>query len=230
MISGRKQKNKQFVLSGLAVPRLRLQKLCELLNEKKKTKRGKELCALIARWQKAESLDAMLRDDPGLGLDLHRVADPRFEASKTGKGGSYQVSPTPPNERVPHTFAVWMFAHLVTNPLCDKLAGPCARCGNYYVMKRDSQRVYCSRHCGNAATATVRTAKNRREAHEEKLKQAHNAVRRWKPSTGENWKEFVAKQTGLTVRWITRAVNKGELRLPAAARAQVKPGRTRRRV
>ncbi len=173
---------RELTLGEMMQPKVALQNLCDVLNaeqprnpateKREPTERGKELFALIARWQKAPNLATMQHDDPGIFADLHHEAQPWFQASKTGKGGAYRVTPNPPNDRVPHTFVVWMFAHLVTNPLCEKLAGPCARCGDYFAKKRASQKVYCSRRCGNAATALARTREKLDEKHKDKIEQA----------------------------------------------------------
>jgi len=41
--------------------------------------------------------------------------------------------------------------------------------------------------------------------------EARKALRRWKKKDGD-WKAFVSKKTGLSVKFITRATNKGELK------------------
>jgi predicted GIY-YIG superfamily endonuclease len=105
------------------------------------------------------------------------------------------------------------------NPYANKLAGPCARCSNYYLKKRASQKVYCSRRCGNATTATIRTREQRRDAHEQKLRLAAAAAQKWKKAqTRLDWKEWVSRhESGITSKFLTRAVNKGELKAPARA-------------
>ncbi len=57
----------------------------------------------------------------------------------------------------PEAEALSLFHLLTVTPDCEKLAGPCPRCDRYYIKKRASQKVYCSRRCGNAATAVGRT-------------------------------------------------------------------------
>ena len=101
-------------------------------------------------------------------------------------------------------YALCLFNSLIVNPLWQKLAGPCPRCNRYYIKKRKSQKVYCSRRCGNTSTAIARTGKQRQDARKDDLKSARKAIRKLKP-TREGWKEVVSKETGLTVKWLTRA-------------------------
>lgn len=111
--------------------------------------------------------------------------------------------------------AVALFALLTLNPEWDKLAGPCARCRSYYIKKRASQKVYCSRKCGNAATAIVRTKERSGNEHKDKLNRAKAAIREWTTArTKDEWKVFVSNREGLTPKFLTRAVNKGELKAP----------------
>ena len=70
------------------------------------------------------------------------------------------LSPMPEPQEVEkraELLAALLFHVGTLNPEWHKLAGPCARCGRYYLKKRASQKVYCSRRCGNAATAIERT-------------------------------------------------------------------------
>ena len=110
------------------------------------------------------------------------------------------------------------------NPEWDKLAGPCARCGRYYLKKRASQKVYCSRRCGNAATATKRTRQRLDKEHADKLRRAAAAGQKWvkerqQSRTRKDWKQRVSEiEPGITPKFLTRAVNKGELKAPTKGR------------
>jgi hypothetical protein len=98
------------------------------------------------------------------------------------------------------------------NPEWEKLAGPCARCGRYYLKKRASQKVYCSRRCGNAATAVARTSKRIEAERNDKLRRVKTAIREWRSAkTQQDWKHWVATRAGVDLRFLTRAVNKGDL-------------------
>jgi hypothetical protein len=201
-------------MSERSTPEGRLENICEILNEEKDKERGRELVALLKEWMAAPSLAAMLRDNVGLAMELHYCAEhPTFIPGKKRKYGVYQTLPAHPRTDDDHSFTVWMFANLVTNPVCEKLAGPCARCGNYYIKKRTSQNVYCSRKCGNAATAVVRTRQRVKDERDAKMTRAKAAIREWKKAdTSEDWKPWVAVRAKVDPRFLTRAFNKGQFK------------------
>ncbi len=134
--------------------------------------------------------------------------------------------PTPEqgNQMDPERYAALLFHVGTLNPEWDKLAGPCARCGNYYIKKRDSQKVYCSRECGNAATAVVRTRERLDKEHADKLSRAKAAAQKWAKEwrqgrTRRDWKQRVNEiEPDITPKFLTRAVNKGELKAPTKGR------------
>ena len=112
------------------------------------------------------------------------------------------------------------FGFFTLNPYCEELAGPCARCGNYFVKKRRSQKVYCSRQCGNAATAVVRTAEKVKAERDEKMVRAKALIRTWntlKSRSGLVWKVWLKEhEPSITDKFVTRRVNMGELPEPKA--------------
>jgi hypothetical protein len=114
--------------------------------------------------------------------------------------------------------AIQHFIWLITNPERHKFAGPCERCDHYYVMKRASQKVYCSRTCGNAATAVARTREKWDKGRDKRLKRAKRAMERWSGlKTAEPfqaWAERQRRYKGLTKKFLTRAINSGELPEP----------------
>ncbi len=203
-----------------STPEGRLHGVCDVLNAEKDTERGRELVGLLKEWMDAPSLHAMLQNNVAIGADLHHaVMQPFFVAGKKHKYGFYQVIPDGPNEHDPHSFTVWMFANLVTNPLCEKLAGPCARCGNYYIKRRASQTVYCSRRCGNAATAVARTRERIETERKDKLRRAKTAIREWRSAkTQEDWKHWVARRASVDLRFLTQAVTKHDIVAPKKGR------------
>ena len=112
----------------------------------------------------------------------------------------------------PEIEAMTLFHLLTIAPGCEKIAGPCPRCDRYYIKKRASQKVYCSRRCGNAATAMARTRERIAGERRGKLARASAAMKKWESvSTRQDWKDWVAKKTGIDPRFLTRAVNKGDL-------------------
>jgi len=115
----------------------------------------------------------------------------------------------------PYEEAIRFFLLLITNPYSSRLAGPCARCGEYYLRKRISQKVYCSRRCGNVTTATARTREQRKQKHADKLRRSRAAIEKWTRTRTKYWKTWVTKlEPDITPKFLTRAVNKGELKAP----------------
>jgi hypothetical protein len=116
----------------------------------------------------------------------------------------------------PNEEAIRFFLLLITNPYANRLAGPCDRCGTYYIKKRASQKVYCSRRCGNATTATVRTREQRVQNHVDKLRRSRTAIQKWtRTRTKCDWKQWVSRrEPDITPKFLTRAVNRGELKVP----------------
>jgi hypothetical protein len=204
----------------LSTPEGRLLGVCDVLNAEKDTERGQELVKLLEEWMAAPSLAAMLQNNVEIGQDLQNAAKLSFFVpGKNHKYGRYQVTPDGPNVYDPHSFTVWMFANLVTNPLCERLAGPCARCGIFYIKKRMSQTVYCSRRCGNAATALARTRERIKAERKDKLRRAKTAIKEWRSAkTQEDWKHWVANRASVDLRFLTRAIKKGDLVPPTKGR------------
>jgi hypothetical protein len=110
-------------------------------------------------------------------------------------------------------FAIQEFIWLITNPLRDRLSGPCARCKRYYIKKRKSQKVYCSRRCGNTATAVLRTRAKWDEQRGKRLTKAKEALRIWADSKiSEEFRTWAVKRyPDLTKKFLTRAINNKEI-------------------
>jgi len=111
-----------------------------------------------------------------------------------------------------------LFVALLLHPDRDKLSErPCGRCGRYFFKNSGRQKIYCSRKCGKDGTAAYATKKRLRAEHEGKLQVATEEIRRWlKTGSEQGWKTWISKQpagrrVGLTPKFLTRAVNKGEL-------------------
>jgi hypothetical protein len=132
-------------------------------------------------------------------------------------GGAYwSISPTGENFR---DQAALYASMLLTNPLRGNLCdAPCLRtqCGRWFIKRRALQKQ-CSGRCTGIVQNTDRKAVLRGEKHGEELRRALKASQRWKPGSGVEWKKFVSDETGLTFKWLTRAVNQGELQQPNEA-------------
>jgi len=132
--------------------------------------------------------------------------------------GGHEFSSYP--EVNPYKEALRFFVLFLLNPEWEKLAGPCARCGKYYIKKRASQNVYCSRRCGNAATAAAALRVQREKDHTDKLHRAAEAAQKWTTAkTKLDWKRFVSRsEPDITPKFLTRAVNEGEFTEPQKGR------------
>jgi hypothetical protein len=111
------------------------------------------------------------------------------------------------------------FMRLLFNELRDYLAGPCQRkqCDKYWLRKRARVTAYCSRRCCQLASATKYTRDRLEAEHKDKLKRAKAAIQTWRTArkVRDDWKTFVSKQEpDITPKFLTRAVNKGELKPP----------------
>lgn len=133
-------------------------------------------------------------------------------------GGGAAIAHYPETGQNPQEEALRCFVRIITNPECDRLAGPCARCGSYYVRhRRVAQNKYCSRSCGSRVTAVNATRKRRNEEHADKLTRARKASLEWSTTrhTEQDWKLWVARRApGISVKFLTRAVSNGELEVP----------------
>jgi hypothetical protein len=115
---------------------------------------------------------------------------------------NWSIAPYGENRRDIAAFCVSM---LLTNPLRGKLCdAPCqrVRCGKWFIKRRTLQKC-CSRGCTVIVKAGITTSGERKEKHGQHIKRARKAIREWKTSHGD-WREFVSKRTGLTVKWVSR--------------------------
>jgi hypothetical protein len=186
-----------------------------------------ELRDLVKAWHESgPNLLALHAANPGLWIETQKAFRPSIIPTKSGyanlhllhNAGAPGVMESLGKAGVRFYAVVW-FNALTLNPLWSKLAGPCARCGNYYIKKRASQKVYCSRRCGNAATAVARTRQRIANERKDKLSRAKASLREWRTAnTQEDWKSWVAKQTDIDSRFLTRAFKKDELKPPTKGR------------
>jgi hypothetical protein len=219
-----------------------LVRFCALLNSTERPELKEHLRKLIKSWQESgPNVEKMM-----WGSDKHLHGP--YGAFCTGRwmpttGGRAYLDVRPDVRRLEQIVGrdrvlrkksdgTWMFnpeaeawiaiGFFTLNAHSEELAGPCARCGNYYVKKRATQKVYCSRRCGNAATAVVRTRAKLKAEHEQKILRAKILIRRWntlKGRSGLAWKDWLSKRDpNITEKFVTRRVNAGELPQPKEGR------------
>ncbi len=117
------------------------------------------------------------------------------------------------------------FIRLLLDPLREELSeDPCARCDLYFLKKTARQTVYCSRKCGRDGTAAFATKKRLRDQRNRKLIVATELSQKWTTAhTRDDWKQWISKhprgvKEELTPKFLTRAVNKGDLLPPKKER------------
>ena len=177
---------------------------------------GEPLARLMERLRACGgNLKKMMDGDPELANTVAAVCVTRWMPSRTGRAylmlqpsWEHIRLPSEPGEMVtaqPERMAALFFHVGTLNPEWDKLAGPCARCGNYYIKKRASQKVYCSRRCGNATTALARTSERIKAERADKIVRAKAAIKEWKAAKSQQgWKQWVSESTAIDLRFLTR--------------------------
>jgi hypothetical protein len=105
------------------------------------------------------------------------------------------------------------FLRLIRTPEPERLGGPCPRkgCGNWFTKGTSREKHFCCRNCASIASGLEGTKRSREKAKE--------AISKYKPGrTRKPWKLWVAEYCAgedISVKWLTRAVTKGELTAPA---------------
>jgi len=176
------------------------------------------LRAIVKAWlDSGPSLEQFRRTHPDICRDVYQYWGevPKALVPLDDSGGA-AIGLMPSPGRTTNEEALRFFVWLITNPWCDRLAGPCVRCGNYYIRGSVRNKLYCSRSCGTRATATAATKRARKAEHDHKLRQALEAIRKYEKAHSKiDWKRWVsAKEPRITPKFLTRAVNKGELKEP----------------
>jgi hypothetical protein len=193
-----------------------LKSTCYVLNTKEPARLCSELRRLVKAWlESGPDLKKMLEADKVLSRNV-RHGRTLLVATGGGRGHLLWLPNPPCSSPASWDYqALAMFMDLIVHPYWEKLGGPCARCGDYYIKKTRRQKVYCSQRCGSATTAIPATRRKRAEEHAEKLRRAQVASAEWITTrTKDGWKDWTSSHTGITMHWLTRAVSNGELRPP----------------
>ena len=193
----------------------------ELADARRRRETPDLLRELVGAWQSSgPRLDNFALTHKDLWADITvyweegRQLNPLRLVPSPGGGAGLFMNCRP--ERDPQKEALRIFIELLLNPDCSRLAGPCARCGRYYVRGRQRNKVYCSRSCGTRSTALAATRKRRSEEHAHKLLRASRLAERWRNGrTKRDWKKWISsKAPDITPKFLTRAVNCGSLTAP----------------
>ena len=110
------------------------------------------------------------------------------------------------------------FLNFLIDSSCDRLGGPCARCGVYYVKRSVRERVYCSKLCGARETSRLRNEKSRHLLHKKRLARANHYISKWLADNNHklDCKAWVHKAARLSKHWLTSAEKSGALAFPVA--------------
>jgi hypothetical protein len=109
----------------------------------------------------------------------------------------------------------WLFLNLLQNPLRNDLA-KCDRCREWFLNRSGHRnKRFCRRRCAVLDSVTRWVKQRRERERHEKVKRAQAAIRDWTRDKGDDWKAWVSKRTCLSEKFLTRALNRGELKSPA---------------
>lgn len=150
----------------------------------------------------------------------------RVNLHPVGAGVSRDFTYSPGRKWNAWDLAWQQFLILLSSPAWERFGGPCPCCGKYFVRNSKKQTTYCSQRCSSRDTAIKRTLAVLKERRDKKLATAREAAAKWKKlfeqgRTRKSCVEYVVAydpSAEITTKFLTRAVNQGELRLP-----QMKP-------
>jgi hypothetical protein len=124
------------------------------------------------------------------------------------------------------TEATKLFFQFITGPF-QREVGQCKRCRVYFWNQwGHSNKLYCNARCASADTAARVTSERRRKERQDNLAAVQRAIKRFEQLSaekrsryGRNWKRWVKGEAGseISLNFITRAINTGELRTPLSS-------------
>ena len=110
--------------------------------------------------------------------------------------------------------ATTLFIELVQHPDHERL-GKCLRCRCFFFGRKGQKCCPRPRRCGSIMAAIEATKRSWQANRQRRLEQARALYVEWqrlKPRM--SWKLWVADRIGVSSKWVTRAVNSGELAPP----------------
>ncbi len=182
---------------------------------------------LVDSWMAAQcNYTQWARSNPEF-LDRINNAIKEFTLELTGSGGTAKVVLRKPIAGWDPNFhadqqAAKLFLDFITSPLYDRI-GQCRRCSRYFVNVTGYwKKVYCSGKCATRHTALISMRARRRMERSEKLKKCRRGLEAYArlKKAPKNWKDYVSKKAGVTPKFITRAVNNGELPQPPSKKGK----------
>jgi hypothetical protein len=118
--------------------------------------------------------------------------------------------------------ALTLFIRLVQHPDHTRL-GKCLRCEAYFFGRLGQKCCPRPRRCGSQRAAIEATKRRWHRERAEKLEAARVACAEWESLKRRTpWNGWVAKRANVTQKWLTRAINRGDLKplkMPTKSRA-----------
>ena len=116
---------------------------------------------------------------------------------------------------------VILFTKLMLNKDLAALHGPC-RCGKFWVPRRllqgKRENAYCSKKCANVAMAQ----RFQQREHRKRMGRVTRWIARFEGlvrTEEHDWKTWVSQRSGIGKRFITRALNREEIKAPKMTRS-----------
>lgn len=123
------------------------------------------------------------------------------------------------------------FFNFIQGPRWNCL-GRCPACGHFWINLSGRLKRYCSRLCSTRETAREAVRKRHHGKRSQKIADARRLImkltnsREWATGRVKNWRRWVVAQGAsaeLTLTFLTRAVNAGDLVVPSPVQARRKP-------
>jgi hypothetical protein len=176
-----------------------------------------ELRRLVGAWsQSGPNVRKLLASEPILAQESQKLQAHLVPANTGVAKLTYTPFPETLNHVKPLTTARGLFIGFLLNPYNERLSGPCAYCGQYFVKKTQRKKtVYCSGLCGHRVTSRIANQKERERVHVEQLQRVEKSLAEWSVAmTGKDWKEWVHGDTQISKNSLTRAEKRGEISVP----------------
>jgi hypothetical protein len=121
-----------------------------------------------------------------------------------------------------HLLASQTFVEFITSPYYRNL-GQCVRCGKWFFSESRKRTRYCSSKCKSLDTSKATKETTRQRGFLAKIVKIQNAIKelealsdqeRLAISLKKGWKAWVKTKTGVSITFITRALNNGHISAP----------------
>jgi hypothetical protein len=173
-----------------------------------------ELRRLVQAWfDSGPNIRKLLEGDPILAREAASFRAQLFPTESGIAKLTYLTVPEKMSPGEPLATALGHFLEFLINPDNERLGGPCAYCGKYFVRNSLGKKtVYCPGLCGSRFASRLINQQRRDRDHTEQLKLAQRWSLKWESAkTIMPWKEWVANRSHIKKHWLTLAVKNKEL-------------------